>query len=70
MRSNNVTVDTVVVTQLDFDASTQWRKHFSENDLLVPHWFIAVLPHRSLALYAHTHAHNVSWVTGICRTGQ
>lgn len=54
VRSDDVTVNTVVVTKLNLDASTKWRKHLSEDDLLVPDWLIAVLSHRSLALQTRT----------------
>ena len=43
MRANDVTVDAVVVAKLDLDAPTQRRKHLSEDDLLIPDRFIAVL---------------------------
>jgi len=55
MRSDDVTVDAVVVAKLNLDASTEWRKHFREDDLFVPDRFIAVLPYGRFALHTHRH---------------
>lgn len=43
-------VHRIVVPQLNFYPLAQGREHFGENNLLVPHWRIAVFPHARFAL--------------------
>lgn len=43
-------VDGIIVSDLDLDAGTQRRKHFTEHDLFVPDGVVAVLFHTGLTL--------------------
>ena len=40
----------VFVTELDLESSAQWRKHFTEHDLFIPFWLVAMFLHRCLGL--------------------
>ena len=42
--------DRVALSQLNLDPLAQRGEHLREHDLLVPHWSVAVLLHRSATL--------------------
>ena len=54
MVTYDVIIDTVTVSQLDFDASAQRWEHLCEDYLFIPHWFIASLLHCGLTLNTST----------------
>lgn len=53
MGSYGNVVDLIRVSYLDLHAFAEWREQLSEDDLLVPDWFIAALLDRSLPLETH-----------------
>ena len=56
MRTDDIIVYALVVTQLDSDSSTQRREHLGEDELFVPDGFVATVPHGSLALQLSRHS--------------
>lgn len=50
MRSNYGRFHGIVVPELQLHPLAQWREHFRENELLVPHRSVTVLLHTSFAL--------------------
>ena len=50
MCADDVIVDTLVVSELDLESSTEWGEHLGEDELFVPDRFVAAVPNRGLAL--------------------
>jgi hypothetical protein len=47
---NDSIIDRVIVTKLQLDPLTKWRKHFCKNQLFIPHRSITVFLDTCLAL--------------------
>ena len=70
MRADDVIEDTcrVGVSQLNLDASTQWRKHFGENHLLVPDWLVTAASDGGLALKKKQHTYQ--FLAAVCEVNK